>query len=353
MKKLCLPGVVFILFLTPLIIASEIGDINPYVAYAEPFDANLYQRPDPVPGSVLIKAETFEEDGFSSDLWGRESGGADVYWDVVDCLAATGTHSAWCAAGGSEAPPPCYLYANNMNAWMIYGPFDLSDATDGYLDFVFYLQEELGYDRFFFGVSDDAASSWSGYWIDSNISSWTHGGLMFSNVPGHESFLGKGNVWVGFNFLSDSVTNHYGAYVDDMLIYKTIADAPTPTPIPGQPGVEITIPTAFVHPSEIFYIDAYVNVPSSPLPEVNLAVVLDIYGTYYFWPSWSKYPVTDWQYYSSFPVGTWYVRVLTTFVWPDTGSASASNLIIYGMLLDKDVTHVIGNYATVTWGYGP
>ncbi len=42
-----------------------------------------------------------------------------------------------------------------MNTWMIYGPFDLSDAVSGYFDFFYWTQEEIGYDGFFYGVSPD------------------------------------------------------------------------------------------------------------------------------------------------------------------------------------------------------
>ena len=352
MRQLLFTSIVFMVSLTPIICASENPELNRHVVFGEPAEQFSPQTPpSAIAKFLIIESENFEEI-FPSGLWWVGGGATDAYWDDVNCLAATGNWSAWCAAGGSGAQPPCYLYTNNMGAWMTYGPFDLSDATSGFFDFWFFLQEELGYDRFFFGVSDTDVDYY-GYWVDTNFNDWTYASADFANVPGYGSFLGKENVWIGFIFNSDANNTHYGAYVDDVGIYKAVPDTPTPTPGPGQLGVEISLPSNFVHPFDTFYIDGYVNVPTDPLVDVNLAFVLDVYGTYFFWPSWSRYPTLDWQYYSSFGVGKWYIKVLPTFIWPDTGTSSASNLVLYGMLLDYEVTHVIGNIASVTFGYGP
>jgi hypothetical protein len=351
MRQFFISITIFMLCASMVFATKDTRDISPFAAYAEPVSNSLAHPEVSLPGPELILAETFEE-SFPSGLWTLRSAGAEAYWGGVNCLSAEGNWSAWCAGGGAAAPPPCYQYTNNMNSWMIYGPFDLSDATSGNCEFLFYCQEELGYDRFFFGATGDI-DFFNGYWVDSNYGDWTAGGVDFSNVPGCGSLLGKPEVWIGFQFTSDADNTRYGIYLDNITIYKTVSDSPTPTPIPDQPGVSITIPSDFVHPGDSFYIDGYVNLPDQPIANVNLAFVLDVCGSYYFWPSWVKYPSTDWRFYSSIPAGNTYVRVLPTFIWPDTGSSSASNLQIYGMLLDDAATHVIGNYAIVNWGYGP
>jgi len=81
---------------------------------------------------TTIMTEDFEE-AFPSGLW-RVSG--DPTWGADDYQPHTGLASAWCASGGSSPLDPAENnYANNMNAWMIYGPFDLSDASDAELLF--------------------------------------------------------------------------------------------------------------------------------------------------------------------------------------------------------------------------
>ncbi len=168
-----------------------------------------------------------------------------------------------------------------------------------------------------------------------------------------EGFLGMSNVWIGFNFYSDSNNTYGGAYIDYIDILKTISDNATPTPDPNRPSVMIDMSTTNVHPFDDFWIDGYVNVPSVPLVDVNLVFMLDIYGDYFFWPSWVQYPTFDWQSYSTIDVGYWYIEVIPFFTWPDTGNNSASNIYLYGMLLDDNTNNLISNIAVVNWGYGP
>ena len=54
----------------------------------------------------------------------------EYYWDDDDFLAYAGSWSGWCAGGGSSGVPGSNNYANNMNSWMVYGPFSLADAVD-------------------------------------------------------------------------------------------------------------------------------------------------------------------------------------------------------------------------------
>jgi hypothetical protein len=52
---------------------------------------------------------------------------ADPTWDDESYRPHTGSWSAWCA--GSTLNPAYDQYPNNMNAWAVYGSFNLSDAT--------------------------------------------------------------------------------------------------------------------------------------------------------------------------------------------------------------------------------
>jgi hypothetical protein len=108
-----------------------------------------------------------------------------------------------------------------------------------------------------------------------------------------------------------------------------------------------------VRPFDDFGIDLYVNVPSVPLSNVNLVFMLGIYGDYFFWPSWAHYPTLDWQYYETIDPGYWYIEIVPSFIWPDTGRNSTSSLYLYGMFLDDSKNYVISNIAIVNWSYGP
>ena len=93
-----------------------------------------------LPGLETIMTEDFEG-AFPNTLWNTfaQSGATDAYWDDISVRPNTGSWSAWCADEGSEQGPDGGPYPDDMGAWMIYGPFDLSDATDvATLDFFYW-----------------------------------------------------------------------------------------------------------------------------------------------------------------------------------------------------------------------
>jgi hypothetical protein len=168
---------------------------------------------------VVIMAEDFEG-GFPSPGWVviAESGYADVYWDDVGCRGFSG-RSAWCAALGSEAPSTdCSTYVPNMRTWMIYGPFDLADATEAYFDYKYWIDCEPGIDYLFIGASTDG-QNFRGLPYDQPAYNWPQGSIDFSDVGG-VNMLGEPNVWVGILFQSDFSIEYEGAYVDDLAVIK-------------------------------------------------------------------------------------------------------------------------------------
>ncbi len=142
-----------------------------------------------------------------------------------------------------------------------------------------------------------------------------------------------------------------------ILLYRIRGGGPGPTPTP-QPALRVRLSCpSMVHPGEEFYLDGYVDNPAAPLSDAPLLFVLDVYGEYWFWPSWSHYDPEsgeglDWRT-RDLGTGTTYVEVLPRFVWPDTGSRSASGLYFYGAVLDPGMTEVMGELGYAAFGYGP
>ena len=111
------------------------------------------------------------------------------------------------------------------------------------------------------------------------------------------------------------------------------------------------------HPGEDFYVTGYLDNPGSALSDIPTFFVLDVYGSYWFWPSWTHYdppanPDIDYML-MEVPTGTTLVEVIGTFTWPDTGNDSASGLHLYGAMLNTDMTDILGRMADKEWGYGP
>lgn len=122
-------------------------------------------------------------------------------------------------------------------------------------------------------------------------------------------------------------------------------------------GVRLTLPKYHLQPGDSFQIDAWLDNPGEPLTDVPLFVILEVYGSLYFWPSWSLYepPESTMIDYArvSVPTGTSTINIIETCEWPDTGSDTVEGLHLFGALLNGDMTEILGEMAFVEWGYGP
>lgn len=130
--------------------SGEPGKAKP--AFSEPKqDWERREHGERSPTWYVVKAEYFE--GAWPNQWQcyRGTGAADAYWgDEDDGHQHSGSWSGYCADDGTAGVEPPGPYPANMDAWMVYGPFSLHDATDAALDFYHWTQTESDYD--YFGV---------------------------------------------------------------------------------------------------------------------------------------------------------------------------------------------------------
>ena len=183
----------------------------------KPSDEGLLIAPlDVPPGATIIKTENFEG-VFPNDLWNphdNSSDGYERYWDDASCDACGGDWAMWPADGGANAISPCTPnnYPNNMYAWVEYGPFDLSDATDAGTEFTMWHDMEPYYDWVFFGVSSDGIT-YSGIFWDGYTPCTLY------NIT-YSDWTGDSSVWVAWVFYSDYIVTDRGPWVDDIVIWK-------------------------------------------------------------------------------------------------------------------------------------
>ncbi len=137
-------------------------------------------------------------------------------WNDESYNHHTGSWAAWCA--GSSLDPSVSPYANDMDAWMIYGPFDLSDAASGNFSFWEAYRTEVDYDRCFFGLSTDG-TNFNGYSRSGDEWTWSQVDGDFTTFA-DRSWIGNRQVWVGFHFSSDSSITGGGWWMDDVSIVK-------------------------------------------------------------------------------------------------------------------------------------
>ena len=162
------------------------------------------------PCSIYV-LKIFMTEGFEGEFPGtRWTLFGTPTWDDESYRPYRGYWSGWCAGSTRTPPGP---YPSSMNAWMIYGPFSLTDATVAYLDFWYWLDSEANYDFFFFGASTDGIN-FSGFSYSGPQRFWYEDGLDLT------PYCGFSSVWIGFQFRSDETYQYEGAYLDDILLVK-------------------------------------------------------------------------------------------------------------------------------------
>jgi len=177
--------------------------------------------PQQVNGWQDIKSETFEG-WFPNAGWtlldANPNDGKEYLWDDddKDGRAHNGSWAAWPANGGADGYDPTAdpRYPPNMASWMIYGPFDLSDAKAAEMVFWLWRQIEVNYDYVFFGLSSDGSTFTGNRW--DGTAGWEEKRYSLN------SYLGDSSVWVAWLFVSDNTIQYEGPWVDDILIRKYV-----------------------------------------------------------------------------------------------------------------------------------
>ena len=178
-----------------------------------------------------IFADDFES-GFPGSAWDvwRSNSSAEAVWDVWTCwYGDSADKSAGCAAGGADAIGCGGRYPNNMNSWIVYGPFSLAEPgiTAAELSFNFRVESEQNADYFYAAVSTDGDQfSWVRWSGSVAPGSYT---MDLSDAPGEGNILGHDQVWIAFLFQSDwSEAPGVGAQVDDVLVRASYPPAGAP-----------------------------------------------------------------------------------------------------------------------------
>jgi hypothetical protein len=129
---------------------------------------------------------------------------------------------------------------------------------------------------------------------------------------------------------------------------------PSPTPTSGDctvTGVTIEMPSHLFHAGEICNCTAVVcNAESQTLNNYPLFVILDVYGTLFFAPSFNQ--VFDYYLplYPSFPAGETRVEVLPDFAWPPN-TGTVYGIYWYGAMTNPAITDLFGELGLFEFGW--
>lgn len=186
----------------------------------------------------VIEAEDFEGvfPGTGWSLLDLSDDGCEFLWNDDDYRPYNGSWAGWPANGGANGLDPASSnYPPNMNSWMVYGPFDLSDANDADTWFNMWREIETGLDYVFFGVSNDG-STFNGYAWDGS-QDWTWLDVYYTD------YVGDSSVWVAWMFSSDGSVQYEGPWVDEVVIWKNtggLYDCATGDPVLSMADARLT-----------------------------------------------------------------------------------------------------------------
>lgn len=204
------------------------------ISQADLTDDELQPHAEMAPGWVTIVSESFE--GAFPGQWrllDNKPGYGEYTWGKRNCEPFSGSYSGWAVGGGANGSAlSCGSdYPNDVESWMIYGPFSLADASAASLTYRFWLNSEYEYDYLNWLVSTDG-NTFQGPRATGDSDGWRDGELDLSDVPGLGNLLGRSGLWIAFMFKSDvSDAEPEGAYVDDIVLRKHVGplDPATPT----------------------------------------------------------------------------------------------------------------------------
>ena len=194
--------------------ASTVGPVWDFTTVAAPAE----------PWTVIF-TDTFE--GPFPGPW--QVYGDTYYWGKRDCRPYGGSYSAW-AVGAGGGPLACFSdYPDAVDTRLVYGPFDLSDATAADVVFSLWVDTAEEDDYAFFcaagesGVTPNQPGDCGGY--ETSSYGWADASLDLANVPYVGSLLGEAKVWIVLQFYSNGSDNSgEGAYVDNVVIRKCTHD---------------------------------------------------------------------------------------------------------------------------------
>ncbi|MBN1880477.1 S8 family serine peptidase [bacterium] len=122
---------------------------------------------------------------------------------------------------------------------------------------------------------------------------------------------------------------------------------PTATPECSVLGCTVFMPTNEYTAGVECYCDVLVcNPGSDTYTDIPIFVILDVYGMYFFAPSFGAFDFYD----EAIPPGLLTIHVLPSFPWPEN-TGTASGIIWYAAMTNPEITDLFGDLGTFSFGW--
>lgn len=123
----------------------------------------------------------------------------------------------------------------------------------------------------------------------------------------------------------------------------------TPTPCCGI-ELDLILPDIAFNQGEVFFMDAMIqNYEQQTITDVPLFVILDIQGSYWFWPSWKAGSEGIDYLRIDCPVEGLVMSIIDPFAWPAVNLPM--DLRFWGAVLDATFSHPISNIEMIALGW--
>jgi hypothetical protein len=138
-------------------------------------------------------------------------------------------------------------YPSGLDSWLVYGPFDLTGASQAQVTFQRWQITEPSADYFSWMASTNGAQFY-GYLYSGNTGGWVGETFDLTNVHTLGDLTGEPEVWVLFHAGSNTGIGDKGVFLDKVKIraHMGAVAAAVGTPEPRSPGA---IPASFVLPN--------------------------------------------------------------------------------------------------------
>ncbi len=124
-------------------------------------------------------------------------------------------------------------------------------------------------------------------------------------------------------------------------------EPPTETPVCDTLGCKIDMPGHDFGPGDSCYCNVSVCNPDDKIYlRIPIFVVLDVYGNYFFAPSFSGYD----YFIKDISQGETVIRILQPFTWP-TGVGKAEHIYWHAAMTDKNISGLIGDWDSFEFGW--
>ncbi len=182
-----------------------------------------------------LESQPFEANTWPDAQWSvSETGAGDYQWIPATCRVYAGTYSAMALGGGVDGgQAACGAgYPPNAKSWLIYGPFDLTDAVMADFRAKIWIYTAEDADMLCLVASTDRkvfnGPCVSGASITAaNPLGWVEEHLDLDKVYRAGNLLGRTGLYVALVFQSNGTNNrpHMGAYADNVILRKAVLSA--------------------------------------------------------------------------------------------------------------------------------